>query len=813
MKTLVPRNSILVSLLGAALAVLLCVHSAQAQSEQKTQPQQDQTLYVQVKTWVKTKLKTIRGYWKGEPQFQPPPVAAAPKKTDPMPKPATAPPAPQQQPQQQVAARQPASGAPVATQPKREMPAFARPVVMHDIGTGEKIPRLDIPKEEQIPASRYALDDKMRKLYDSRVVSRLETPEHLKAAVIKAAVKQRQPKPSDLKLMMAKIMAAPEAPKTVVNKDWANKFNLKLRPEPELKLAKFEPLTKEEFRFLSGLYLLKQGQNGEGCSAAVGLFNALAKAPGWQAEADYHLAHCLKKLGMMAEYFERAKRVVESLDLHYAPLMLVEVGHEVPYESVEPMGHAALKASANAKLTENLQPKTASDMAYLIADYGVRAERFKTALTWSQKVPQDHPRYPMAQFLQALSEYQAGSKATAQAIQTKLINDGKTEGTKTEFQALVALNAARMNFQDANFKAAHENFLKVYKDHPLWLQSLTELGWAQLQSGDYEGAIGNMYSVQSPFFAAVYKPESYVIRTIGYLNLCQYGDAYRTLSLLERDYRPYLERMDKYMTPVKGETKRTYFETAKSFFAAPKGTKEVDGLPMPVVREMVRHRDFTNLQKALNRQIDERPLYSKVDNDTEKTLKATQDKVNATRARIEDLRKKLGALPRRADLGETKVAEQVRLKKELESESRLLNGLFFRIDLYGDAKETFAEFRTDVTGGADKRLTAMRFKLEKLLSSRLTRMKVDLARMLDNNELLRYEVFAGSGENIRYQVAGGEVAHRVPASVIPKSKSLQWDFDGEFWEDEIGHYRSSLKNNCPDNKVKIEHASLEGAPE
>jgi hypothetical protein len=28
-------------------------------------------------------------------------------------------------------------------------------------------------------------------------------------------------------------------------------------------------------------------------------------------------------------------------------------------------------------------------------------------------------------------------------------------------------------------------------------------------------------------------------------------------------------------------------------------------------------------------------------------------------------------------------------------------------------------------------------------------------------------------------------------------KALNWKFKGEIWEDEVGHYRSSLKNVCP----------------
>ena len=84
------------------------------------------------------------------------------------------------------------------------------------------------------------------------------------------------------------------------------------------------------------------------------------------------------------------------------------------------------------------------------------------------------------------------------------------------------------------------------------------------------------------------------------------------------------------------------------------------------------------------------------------------------------------------------------------------------------------------------------------LKTHLADIKKQIGQILEGNEFLRYEVFSGSGENIRYQVAGGatSTAKRIPANVKPQ-KILNWEFDGEYWEDEIGSYRSSLKNNCP----------------
>jgi hypothetical protein len=672
----------------------------------------------------------------------------------------------------------------------------AHGVAVFSIPDAGKIPRLDIGTEERISSSRYALDSQMQKIMDDKVVHQIPTPDLLTVQEIKKLTTLTTGKVTPA----VNVQVVEFKPRGKISRAAFDKIVLNLRPESPLKLAKFYELTADEVRFLSGLLLYQQGGQ---CSAAVGLFHKLSKKTEWQAEADYYLAMCSRTLGLETDFYERTSRILESKDKYYSYKILKEITADVPYEFTDRFGLALSKAVEQPKFFEGLDSKTQANVAFLLAEFGAGTERFKTALTWAKKVPADHSHALKARFLEALAEYQAGSKEKALQMQEKLFNDLAVDKSNAEFQSLVALNTARMYYLEQRFKEAHESFLKVYKDHPMWLQSLTELGWSQLLSGDFEGAIGNMYSIQSPFFSRVYKPESYVIRTIGYLNLCQYGDAYRTLTTLERDYRPSLQKMERYTS-----MKPDYYQTVRNFMAAQqtekkgsngKGAKDIDGLPEPVVREMARHRDFTNLQKALNRQLDERPMYAKLDGAVDAKLKHAQWLVNNARKRIEGLRKALASIKRKPELEQNRNAWLAQLNKEQFD----LNGNFFQIDLYNEAAAAVPEYKAEVIGGAEKRLAKMKSTMQGVLANRLMQMKTELARALDNNELLRYEVFAGSGENIRYQVAGGQKGNRVPATVIPKAKSLQWDFDGEYWEDEIGHYRSSLKNNCPEaNRVQ-----------
>lgn len=781
-----------------------------APTAQKPEPG---SLATDVKRWARGKLNSFKSFassWFGQPQ----PSTAQPPAKDPSnrsiasepPKPAAAaapsdvyvPPPPVGQ--NLAAPAPPASSS--DQQEQRDLSGLKRSssgVPIYDLKAAEAIPVLKIELEEKFSPSRFALDTRNRKVLVEKIIHQLESPDPLTEARFKALSRIGTPGPTKTIVTKDPVFT----PKGKVNREAFDRIIPKLRPEPEIKLAKFKPLTAQEMRFLNGLLLFQQGDK---CSVAVGLFHKLSKEKGWQSEADYYLAMCSRKLGLETDFLERARRILESQDIHYSKKILKEIGPDVPYDFTESFGAALLKASGNAKIMDGLDPKIRGNVAYILAEYNASTEHFKTSLAWAKQVPEDNPKYLQAQFLVALGEYQTGSKATALKIQEQLIGDMGANKQKVEFRALIALNAARMYFQERDFKSARETFLKVYKDHPMWLQSLTEMGWAQLMGGDYEGAIGNMYSIQSPFFGNVYKPESYVIRTIGYINLCQYGDAYRTLSILERDYRPSLNWMDAF---IKGAGNRLgYYQTVRDFIASQaqkSPPKEINGLPAPVIREMARHRDFTNLQKALNRQSDERQAYGRLDADVDKSLKRAQWLVNNSRRRSETLRKQIAGIKQNPQMEQNRLQWMAELNRELGA----LNDHFFQIDLYNEAKAALPEYRKDVVGGADARMAKMREKIERVLANRLLRMKTDLARMLDNNELLRYEVFSGSGENIRYQVAGGEQSNRIPASVIPKSKSLQWDFDGEYWEDEIGHYRSSLKNNCPD-PTHHETAHLDG---
>jgi vacuolar-type H+-ATPase subunit I/STV1 len=284
-----------------------------------------------------------------------------------------------------------------------------------------------------------------------------------------------------------------------------------------------------------------------------------------------------------------------------------------------------------------------------------------------------------------------------------------------------------------------------------------------------------------------------VVRTIGYINICQYGDAYRTLSVLEKDYRPWNESVLAYLSRVQ-RTPEDHYQLMKTYLRG-KSSESVEGLPPQVLREVARRKDFLNQQEALNNREDEIQRYPAVDEEIRNQKGKLKARMDLAKNRLAQLRVNL----EKAKTDKTLIRYIDQWKGETRLESDVISGYKYLLALYEDGRMGVERLRIQADHHIDTEKEQLRTQAGKLVIAHFKSVESDLAKILDNNEFLRYEVFAGSGENIRYQVAGGNVGKkggRVPASARPE-KSLHWDFDGEYWQDEIGNYRSSLKDNCP----------------
>jgi len=328
------------------------------------------------------------------------------------------------------------------------------------------------------------------------------------------------------------------------------------------------------------------------------------------------------------------------------------------------------------------------------------------------------------------------------------------------------LLTARLYFQKGNYSQARAFYSRIDQNYIEWLPAMTEMGWAQILQGDFEGASGNMFSLHTDFFKNHFIPDSYLARTVGYLGLCQYGDALKTVIDLKGRYLPLVEKTRK----IKEEwSPSQFYELVHLSLKAPKA-QEVNGVPKVWVYYLTRDPNFIREQKVINSLEDEINSYNKF------TLKIINLEKNNTARKHQLLKKQASSDNEREELYWTNLKLHVYKKSRDQMRRLRAEGLA----------------RINQTKAIHKQLAGLSLK-QKMVDTHKS-----LLVAFEQVDLLQYEIFAGAGDQLRAVLSGLPVDPRSFASERGSKDPAQvkWEFKGEVWKDEIGYFRSSLKNIC-----------------
>src|SRR5262249_4441914 len=117
--------------------------------------------------------------------------------------------------------------------------------------------------------------------------------------------------------------------------------------------------------------------------------------------------------------------------------------------------------------------------------------------------------------------------------------------------------------------AAVKYWNKVDVASDMWLDALFEESWAYFMAGDYPHALGNIHTIQSPYFPNSYYPEADILKAVIYFANCQYDDATIIVAKFQKKYEPIKEELTKILGQFKeGEGQE------EAFYAFLKKVKE-----------------------------------------------------------------------------------------------------------------------------------------------------------------------------------------------------------------------------------------------
>ncbi len=529
--------------------------------------------------------------------------------------------------------------------------------------------------------------------------------------------------------------------------------------EPQVKIM--EEMNPNDYKLLQALIFLEMHKNYE---LAMGLFSELIEDPKHHLEALYQYALTAKGLGLNSEFREYMLKVAR--------------------ESQK----SDWKMRATQKLVDNIDVLETSDIQYIDplvqetdvdvstkdlyqltrAKYYLNEAKLGAVEEALVMIPEKSPYYNEALIVSGLYNYRQGKLDEAIMDLEKVLPLAQK---KWPLRSVAAITLARMHFQKGQFKEAFQDYLQVDKSDALWLQAMVEQAWTQILGEDYEGAAGNMFSLHTDFFKNAFAPESYVVRTVGYLNLCQFGDGLQVLGEMKQKYTPWKTKMEAYSSTHKQSS--NYYDTVKSWIKN-SDLKEVDGLPRSFIVELARHPAFLKVQAQINTYEDE-------------ITKFNQITISLIRKQKEIVQKE---------------NEVIKSSSNADDRNRRLMPLRIQEHIAKKAANSIKALRIKGVARINKEKEDLRIKASVALENRYKELYSSLDRVLGQTDVLSYELYSGAGEHIRYQMSGGDVNDKQRDELkVQDDKSLRWKTKGEVWEDEVGHYRSSLKNVCPKEAV------------
>ena len=172
--------------------------------------------------------------------------------------------------------------------------------------------------------------------------------------------------------------------------------------------------------------------------------------------------------------------------------------------------------------------------------------------------------FARAKFVDGLVAYAEGHDAPATDAFKDVIrvtNPKKTRRPDLELRELAFLQLARIHYQNRQNRYAIFYYGKMPWGGQRWLEGLWEASYAHYRIGDYEKTLGNLLTLQSPYFKDEYYPESYVLKAIVYYENCRYPEARQVLEKFSSIYDPvYAE-----LTRLTGATRTpdAYYELVR----------------------------------------------------------------------------------------------------------------------------------------------------------------------------------------------------------------------------------------------------------
>lgn len=296
--------------------------------------------------------------------------------------------------------------------------------------------------------------------------------------------------------------------------------------------------------------------------------------------AQYHLAIALYRLQFYQASYAIFSEIADKpnhLKFNETLLWLSKLATQLPEPAdiVERVGK--YKSEQVARFNNPQQRDLYWQLNYLLGRYKYRNRNYEEAISLFDKVDKSSKYYVQAQFFSGISYVQLRKSVPAVKAFQRIVQalDEGAEGVEDEsrMRDLAFLSMARTYYSAsvrlddnnvptidaAKLSAAVKYWNRVDVASEYWLDGLFEQSWAYFMAGDYQHALGNIHTIEAPYFPNSFYPEADILKAVIAFTICQYEDATTIVARMQKKYEPIRKELEATLNRFKGEGSETQF--------------------------------------------------------------------------------------------------------------------------------------------------------------------------------------------------------------------------------------------------------------
>lgn len=367
--------------------------------------------------------------------------------------------------------------------------------------------------------------------------------------------------------------------------------------------------------------------------AAQGFFKVVSGEtgddPGNKQLAEFYLATALYRLKFFQASFAIFSVVAEQpnhLKFNETLLWLSKLALDLP-EPADIIARVGKYSDENLARFDNKQSQEVYwRLNHMLGRYKYRQGEFEEAIRLLQKVDKRSPEYVKSQFFSGISYVRL--KKSVPAVQSfqriiKALDEGGVEGVEDEdrLRDLANLSMARTYYSasirldaetnaptiDAKkLSAAVKYWNVVDESSEYWLDAQFEEAWAYFMAGQYTRALGNIHTINAPYFPNAFYPEADILKAVVYFYNCDYEKATVVVARFNQKTQPVKDELEKVLKKYQGENQEEEFY--KFLLKVREGNANLDAKVEPIVasalsdRQLLKNIEYVNaLEEEMKR--------------------------------------------------------------------------------------------------------------------------------------------------------------------------------------------------------------------